>query len=278
MILIGDYNDLKVSKKVDFGYYLSDEFGDEVLLPKGSLNGKSVKEGESLTVFVYRDSKDRLISTLKTPKLTIGNIGYLEVVGQSKIGAFADFGLERDVFIPLKEQTFKLKTGKKYLFYMYLDKTDRLALTAKIDEYLETTEAETFKVSDEVDAIVYDTCSNGTLNVAIDKKYRGLILENEHFEYIYPGEEIKARVKKIYDDGTLGLTTRRKRLDERDVLSEKILQYLRENGGFMAFNDKSSPEDIKKTFNTSKNYFKIALGGLMKQKLIAQDKEGTRLL
>ncbi|SFC56367.1 CvfB family protein [Clostridium uliginosum] len=278
MILIGEYNNLKVSKKVDFGYYLEDEFGEEVLLPNSALNDKSVEEGDKLKVFVYRDSKDRIISTLKTPELTVGNIGHLEVVGQSPIGAFANFGLERDAFIPIKEQAFKLKVGKKYLFYMYLDKTDRLALTTRLDKYLETPEPDKFKVSDEVDAIIYDTCTNGTLNVAIDKKYRGLILGNEHFEYIHPGEEVKVRVKKIYDDGTLGVTTRKKRLDEKDVLTEKILQHLRENGGFMAFNDKSSPEDIKKTFSTSKNYFKIALGGLMRQKLITQDKEGTRLL
>lgn len=278
MILIGEYNDFKVSKKVDFGYYLQNDMGEEVLLPKGSLDNNKIEVGDKVEAFVYRDSKDRIISTLKKPKLTVGKVGYLEVVGQSSIGAFADFGLERDAFVPIKEQIFKLKTGEKYLFYMYLDKTDRIALTTKVDAYLDVVQKEEFNSSDEVDAVVYESGYNGTLKVAINRKYRGIILGNEHFEYLYPGQEIKVRIKRIYEDGVIGVTTRKTRLDERDVLSKKILQHLRANGGFMSFNDKSSPEDIKREFNTSKNYFKIALGGLMKQKIITQDKEGTRLL
>jgi predicted RNA-binding protein (virulence factor B family) len=277
-MIIGEYNKLKVSKKVEFGYYLEDSFGDEVLLPNSAAKGHEIKEGDKLEVFIYRDSKDRLISTLKKPLITVGEIAYLEVVSQNNIGAFVNIGLERDLFVPLREQGFKLKEGKKYLFHMYVDKTDRLAGTTRIDSHLAIAEEGKYKSSDEVNAIVYDTCENGTLNVMVDEKYRGLILANEHFDYIYPGQEILARVKIIYEDGTLGITTRKKRLDERDVLTEKILNYLKENGGFMPFNDKSSSEDIKKEFNTSKNYFKMTLGGLMKQKLITQDKEGTRLL
>jgi len=278
MMIIGEYNKLKVSKKVEFGYYLEDSFGDEVLLPNSAAKGHEIKEGDKLEVFIYRDSKDRLISTLKKPLITVGEIAYLEVVSQNNIGAFVNIGLERDLFVPLREQGFKLKEGKKYLFHMYVDKTDRLAGTTRIDSHLAIAEEGKYKSSDEVNVIVYDTCENGTLNVMVDEKYRGLILANEHFDYIYPGEEIQARVKIIYEDGTIGITTRKKRLDEREVLTEKILKHLKENGGFMSFNDKSSSEDIKKEFNTSKNYFKMTLGGLMKQKLITQDKEGTRLL
>ncbi|WP_297423543.1 S1-like domain-containing RNA-binding protein [Clostridium sp.] len=278
MIIIGEYNKLKVSREVDFGYYLEDNSGDEVLLPNTAAKGHDIKVGDKLEVFIYRDSKDRLISTLKKPLLTVGNIAYLEVVTQNDIGAFVNFGLERDLFVPLKEQAFKLKEGKKYLFYMYVDKTDRLAATTRIHPYLDLAEEGKYKVSDEVEAIVYEINENGTLNVAIDDEYRGLILANEHFDYIYPGQVIKARVKKIYEDGTIGITTRKKRLEARSELSETILKYLKENGGFMPYNDKSSPEDIKREFNTSKNYFKMTLGGLMKEKLITQDKEGTRLL
>jgi predicted RNA-binding protein (virulence factor B family) len=278
MIEVGQYINLKVSKKVEFGYYLEDRFGDEVLLPNSAAKGHEIKEGDELEVFIYRDSKDRLISTLKKPLLTVGKIAYLEVVSQNNIGAFVNFGLERDLFVPLREQSFKLKEGKKYLFYMYVDKTDRLAGTTRIDSYLDLAEEGKYNVSDEVNAIVYDTCENGTLNVAIDGEYRGLILANEHFDYIYPGQEITARVRRIYEDGTIGVTTRKKRLESRSELSEVILKCLKENGGFIPFNDKSSPEEIKKQFNTSKNYFKMTLGGLMKEKLITQDKEGTRLL
>lgn len=266
MISVGQYSKLKVSKKVDFGYYLEDNFGDEVLLPNSAAKGHEIKEGDQLEVFIYRDSKDRMISTLKKPLLTVGEIGYLEVVSQNNIGAFVNFGLERDLFVPLKEQSYKLKEGKKYLFYMYVDKTDRLAATTRIHSYLDIAEEGKYKVSDEVNAIVYEINENATLNVAIDGEYRGLILANEHFEYIYPGQEIKGRVKRIYEDGTIGVTTRKKRLEARSELSETILNYLKANGGFMPYNDKSSPDDIKREFNTSKNYFKMTLGGLMRER------------
>ena len=278
MIILGQYCNLIVSKKVEFGYYLKDKFGDEVLLPNSACKGTAINEGDKIEVFVYRDSKDRMICTLKKPYITTGEVAYLTIVSQTNIGAFADIGLERDLLIPLKEQSFKLKTGEKYLIYMYIDKTDRLAGTTKVDQYLDMAEEGTYKVSDEVSAIVYNTNENGTLNVAVDNKYKGLVLANEHFEYLYPGQVIEGRVKKVYEDGMIGVTTRKKRFDAREEISEKILNMLKENGGFIPFNDKSSPEDIKREFNTSKNYFKMALGGLMKKKLITQDKDGTRLL
>ena len=278
MINIGFYNKLKVGKKVDFGYYLEDSEGDRVLLPNSNAKDKDIKEGETLEVFVYRDSKDRLICTLKKPLITVGELGYLEVVSQSSIGAFVNMGLERDLFVPLREQIYKIKTGKKYLFYMYVDKTNRLAATTNVHDYLDIAEEGKYKVDDDVKVIIYDTAENGTLKVAVDREYIGLILANEHLEYIQPGKEIEARIKRVYEDGILGISTRKKRLEARDELSERIIQYLRENGGYMAYNDKSSPEDIRKEFNTSKNYFKMTLGGLMKANLITQDKEGTKLI
>lgn len=278
MINIGYYNKLKVKKQVDFGYYLQDEKGEDVLLPNSNAKGHNINVGDILEVFVYRDSKDRMISTLKKPLITVGEVAYLEVVSQSPIGAFVNMGLERDLFVPLREQSYKLKTGKKYLFYMYIDKTDRLAATTKVHDYLEIAEEGRYKVDDKIKFIMYGTAENGTLKVAVDRNYIGLVLTNEHFDYIYPGEEMEGRIKRVYEDGILGISTRKKRLDARDELSERILQYLRENGGYMPYNDKSSPEDIKNEFHTSKNYFKMTLGGLMKKKLITQDKEGTKLL
>eukprot|EP00828_Plagiopyla_frontata_P004672 TRINITY_DN11751_c0_g1_i3.p1 TRINITY_DN11751_c0_g1~~TRINITY_DN11751_c0_g1_i3.p1 ORF type:complete len:313 (+),score=42.30 TRINITY_DN11751_c0_g1_i3:67-1005(+) len=173
MINVGYYNKLKVSKKVDFGYYLQDELGNEVLLPNGNAKGEKVEVGDMIDVFIYRDSKDRIISTLKKPIITVGELGYLEVVSQSSIGAFVNIGLERDLFIPLNEQIYKMKTGKKYLFYMYVDKTDRLAGTTKIHDYLDIAEQGKYKVNDDVKVIVYDTAENGTLKVAVDREYIG---------------------------------------------------------------------------------------------------------
>lgn len=280
MINIGNYNILEVKREKDFGYYLGDGGKVDVLLPKSMTEGKNISVGDKLEVFVYRDSKDRPIATFKKPLVKVGEVGYLKVVFQTDFGAFVDFGLDRDIFVPIKEQRFKLHTGSKYLFYVYLDKTDRIAATTEVDDYILNAleEGKEFKVGDEVVAQVYGRTEGGTVHVAIDGMYKGLILPNEYYMDIYPGTEMKLRVKRLYEDGIVGLTPRKTRLNEREKIQEDILKYLKKNGGFMHFNDKSKPEDIKATFNTSKNYFKMALGGLMKEGKIVQEKEGTRLI
>ncbi|MBU5486839.1 DNA-binding protein [Clostridium sp. MSJ-8] len=275
MIYLGEYNELKVDRQVDFGYYLEDEEKNAVLLPKGSLNGNSIEVGEMVEAFIYKDSKDRLIATLKKPYIQVGEVAYLKIVGTSDFGAFADMGLERDIFIPLKEQKFKLVKGKSYLLYAYVDKTGRLAATTYVDSYIDI--GENYNVNDEVYAIAYGRGGDKTIRVAIDGLYQGIILGNEHYEDIYPGDKLKVRVKRLYEDGVIGVTPRKTRFEERDELQEKILDYLKSNGGYMIYNDKSSPEIIREQFKTSKNYFKIALGGLMKAGLIEQSPEGTKL-
>ena len=279
MLRIGEYNKMKVDREKDFGFYLRELDGRaEVLLPKSLLEGNKVSVGDEVEVFIYRDSKDRALATFKKPLATVGDVAYLKVVQQSEFGAFVDFGLDRDIFVPLKEQRYKLHTGKKYLFYIYVDKTGRLAATTEVEPYIEVAEEGTFKVGDEVTAMVFSKTLSGTLNVAINAKYRGLVLPNEYYNEVHPGYEMNLRVKRIYEDGVIGLTPRKTRLNERDELQEKIVAYMRKNGGFMEFNDKSNPEDIKAVFGTSKNYFKMALGGLMKAGKLTQDKEGSRLI
>ena len=279
MLRIGEYNTLTVDREKDFGFYLIDKQSKEdVLLPKSLAEGMGVEVGKEIEVFIYRDSKDRPIATFKKPLATVGEVAYLKVVHQGDFGAFIDFGLDRDIFVPLKEQRYKLHTGKKYLFYIYLDKTGRLAATTDVEGYIEIAAEDTFKVGDEVTAMVFSKTNSGTLNVAIDGKYRGLVLPNEYYDEVHPGHELKLRVKRVYEDGVIGLTPRKTRLNERDEIQEKIVAYMRKNGGFMEFNDKSNPDDIKAVFGTSKNYFKMALGGLMKKGMLAQDKEGSRLL
>ena len=279
MLRIGEYNKMKVDREKDFGFYLRELDGRaEVLLPKSLLEGNKVSVGDEVEVFIYRDSKDRALATFKKPLATVGDVAYLKVVQQSEFGAFVDFGVDRDIFVPLKEQRYKLHTGKKYLFYIYVDKTGRLAATTEVEPYIEVAEEGTFKVGDEVTAMVFSKTLSGTLNVAINAKYRGLVLPNEYYNEVHPGYEMNLRVKRIYEDGVIGLTPRKTRLNERDELQEKIVAYMRKNGGFMEFNDKSNPEDIKAVFGTSKNYFKMALGGLMKAGKLTQDKEGSRLI
>lgn len=279
MVNIGEMNTLQVVRKAEFGYYLDAgkrNTNEDILLPKNSALNKEINIGDEIEVFIYRDSKDRIIATLKQPIAMVGEIALLKIVDRTMIGAFADIGLERDVLIPFKEQEDELIVGKSYLVYLYLDKTERIAGTTRIDRFLEY--SEDYKVGDFVKGIVYGFQTNGSLMVAVEGKYKGVVLSNEVFNEFKLGEEIELRVKKYYDDDKIGLTPRQGKLFERDNLEEKILEYLKEHNGQMPFNDKSSPDEIKKVFASSKNYFKIALGGLMKKKLIQQDEKGTKLL
>ncbi len=278
MIKIGEYNSLKIARKAEFGYFLDAGTGksaDDVLLPNSNTMGKELNVGDEIEVFIYRDSKERLVATLKKPLATVNEVAYLKVVSKTPMGAFVDFGLERDVFVPMKEQKYTLEEGSSYLFYLYVDKTGRIAATTEVDRAL-SSESE-YRVGDEVTGIVYGFQTNGSAMVAVDGKYRGVILRNEYFTDLKPGFEMKLRVKRIYEEGKLGLTPRGKAVDERTQLEEEILKYLGKHGGEMPYNDKSSPEDIRKVFNQSKNYFKNALGGLMKKDLITQDENGTKL-
>jgi len=278
MIKIGDLNNLTVVRRADFGYYLgagTEDTSDDILLPMKSTLGRGLKIDEEVEAFIYRDTSDRLIATLKKPLAKVGDLAYLKVIDMTTIGSFVEIGLERDVLVPFKEENYSLETGKKYLFYIYLDKTGRLAATTFIDQYLYETDS--YEIDDEVEGTVYGIQTNGTLMIAIDDIYRAVILKNENYTSVKPGDRLTVRVQKYYEDGKMDVTARKPRLEERDVVEEQILEYLNKNEGFMTFNDKSSPDDIKRNFQTSKNAFKRALGGLMKSDLIVQDAEGTKL-
>jgi len=278
MIKVGDLNNLTVVRRADFGYYLgagTDNTSDDVLLPMKSTLGKGLKIDDEVEAFIYRDSSDRLIATLKKPLAKVGDLAYLKVVDMTTIGSFVEIGLERDILVPFKEENYKLETGRKYLFYIYLDKTGRLAATTFIDQYLYETDS--YNIDDEVEGTVYGIQTNGTLMIAVDDIYRAVILKNENYASVTPGDRLKVRVQKYYEDGKMDVTARKARLEERDEVEEQIIEYLNKSNGFMSFNDKSSPDDIKRTFKTSKNAFKRALGGLMKSGLIVQDEEGTKL-
>ena len=278
MINIGDFNNLKVVRRAEFGYYLGAETGnssDDILLPMKSTLGRGLSIDEEVEAFIYRDTSDRLIATLKRPLAKVGDLAYLKVADITPIGSFVGIGLERDVLVPFKEENYKLETGRSYLFYIYLDKTGRIAATTFIDKYLHDTNS--FNIDDEVEGTVYGIQTNGTLMIAIEDTYRAVILRKEYYDSVTPGDRLKVRVKKYYEDGKMDVTVRKPRLEERDVVEEQILEYLNKNDGSMPYNDKSSPDDIKKVFKTSKNAFKRALGGLMKSGLVVQDEEGTTL-
>ena len=276
MLRIGEYNTLIVDREKDFGFYLMDKQSrEDVLLPKSLAEGMGVEVGKEVTVFIYRDSKDRPIATFKKPLAIVGDVAYLKVVHQGEFGAFVDFGLDRDIFVPLKEQRYKLHTGKKYLFYIYVDKTGRLAATTDIDQYLTTDH--NYNIGDSVEGIVYGFQTNNSAMVCVDNKYAGVILHNEYFTELNIGDKLTLNVINIYEDDKLGLSPRQSRKEELDILEKSIMNYLEGADGHMRFNDKSTPEELVTVFNTSKKNFKRALGVLMKKDLIYQNENGTYL-
>ncbi len=215
---------------------------------------------------------------MKKPIVTVDNTAVLSVTSVTNFGAFVNFGLERDILVPQREMKFPLETGKEYLFFIYEDKTGRLAASTEVGRYLETPEEDLYKVGDTVSGIIYNKQTNGTLEVAIDDMYPGIVLVNEYFFNANPGDRISGTVKKILEDGRISFTPRKKMIEAKEELSDTILRYLEEHDGFMPYNDKSTPDEIKKKWNSSKNYFKIALGNLMKKGLIRQDEKGTHLV
>ena len=279
MIKIGDFNKLEVKRSTDFGYFLDGKTNnskDDILLHKRLIGKNEVNVGDTVNAFIYIDSEGRKAATLIPPKAKVNEVAYLKVVAHTKIGSFIDIGLQKDILVPFKAKTYDLEKGHRYLFYIYLDKTGRLAATTDIDQYLTTDH--NYNIGDSVEGIVYGFQTNNSAMVCVDNKYAGVILHNEYFTELNIGDKLEdLKVIKIYEDGRLGLTPRKERKAELDTLEIAIMSYMEGNDGFMRFNDKSSPEDIATVFNSSKKNFKRALGVLMKKNLIVQNEEGTFL-
>jgi predicted RNA-binding protein (virulence factor B family) len=277
LVKIGDFNKLTIARKVEFGFFLDGKGGDDVFMHRKFTNYEVLIPGDEVNVFVYKDSKDKLAATLNPPLAKVGEIGYFEVVDATKIGYFINIGLEKDILVPFSAKHYDISVGNKYLFYIYLDKSDRIAATTRIEEYL-TTDSN-YSVGDTVTGVVYGFQTNQSAMVCVDNKYEGVILHNEYFTNLKVGDKLNLKVIKIYEDGKLGLTPRQGREEELNELEVKILNHLNNaSGGFMPYNDKSDPADIASMFNCSKKNFKRALGILMKKGLIEQDSEGTRLI
>ena len=272
-----DFNKLTIARKVEFGFFLDGKGGDDVFMHRKFTNYEVLIPGDEVNVFVYKDSKDKLAATLNPPLAKVGEIGYFEVVDATKIGYFINIGLEKDILVPFSAKHYDISVGNKYLFYIYLDKSDRIAATTRIEEHL-TTDSN-YSVGDTVTGVVYGFQTNQSAMVCVDNKYEGVILHNEYFTNLKVGDKLNLKVIKIYEDGKLGLTPRQGREEELNELEVKILNHLNNaSRGFMPYNDKSDPADIASMFNCSKKNFKRALGILMKKGLIEQDSEGTRLI
>lgn len=260
---LGTKQRLKVVKKVEFGVYLAEYDGDEekVLLPIKQVPSGTAT-GDEIEVFIYKDSKDRLIATTNVPKITLGKVARLDVLEVGKIGAFLDWGLEKDLLLPFKEQTKRVEAGDSILVALYIDKSDRLCATMKLYKYLETTDA--YKKDDSVEGTVYEISDNFGVFVAVDDKYQGLIPKKEVSGHFEPGQHITARVTAVKSDGKIDLSVKEKSYIQMSIDAAKIMEMLKSNGGSIDFNDKAAPELIRERTDMSKNEFKKAVGNLLK--------------
>ena len=261
---LGEYQELYYIKKVDFGIYLAESENSEtrVLLPAKQVP-EDIRPGEKLRVFLYKDSQDRLIATTREPKLTLGEYAPLLVKEVGKIGAFLDWGLEKDLLLPFREQTAKVKKGDEVLVTLYVDKSGRLCATMKVYERLR--QDAPYQKDDQVEGIVYDTSDNFGVFVAVDDCYSALIPKREAFGSLKVGDRIHARVTRVKEDGKLDLAVREKAFIQMDADAQAIIKRMEEYGGRLPFTDKAEPEQIKKEFDMSKNAFKRAVGRLLKE-------------
>lgn len=265
MIEFGKWNTLKVIRSKEFGVYVGEEktpANECILLPRKQVP-EGVKAGATIEVFVYRDSQDRPIATVNQPYITMGEIKKLKVKNVTNIGAFMDWGLEKDILLPYKEQTAKVEEGREYLVRMYTDKSDRLCVTMRLYPHLLPVEG--YEKGEHVTGTVYEFKKGLGAFVAIDDKYLGLIHENELYNKVYVGDEVKARVINVREDGKADLSLRDEAYVQIDQDSLMVYDIIKSYKGVLPFNDKADKELIKKEFGLSKNAFKRAVGRLLKE-------------
>ncbi len=274
MVQIGNFNQLTVLKHVDFGIYLDGGEDGEILLPLRDLP-ENCDVGEILDVFICYDSDDRLIATTQTPLAQVGDFACLEVVSLESIGAFLDWGLPKDLFLPFRERTRPLKVGQTVVVYIYLDNTDRICASMRLDKYVET-EPGTYQEGQAVDLFIAARTDLG-FKAIINGAHWGMIYNNEIFQPLEHGQKISGFIKKLREDGKIDLSLQNLNEKEPQDLANKIMTMLKSENGFLAVNDKTPAEKIYQLFGVSKKKYKIALGGLYKKRLITVDDDGIRL-
>ncbi|MCB0572727.1 MAG: GntR family transcriptional regulator [Phaeodactylibacter sp.] len=277
MIEIGKYNTLRAARRIAHGMVLQDEEGDDVLLPNKYVP-EGLAPGDDIDVFVYTDSNDWPIATTRRPLALVGEIAYLQAKEITPIGAFMDWGLEKDLFVPFSEQSQKMTTGKRYFVYLYLDEqTDRVAASSKLGKYLEK-EATGLEPGQEVQLLIGPESELG-FTAFIDNRYRGLLYKSEYFQELHPGMHIKGYVKTIRPDGKADLSLQQQGyLHAVPLQAEQLLEALKKNGGFLPLTDKSGPEEVASLLKMSKKAFKKAIGALYKQRLVRLEEDGVHLV
>jgi predicted RNA-binding protein (virulence factor B family) len=275
MVTLGKTYTLDVVKSVDFGFYLDAKNLGEVLLPSKHAPS-NLKVGDSLEVFLYLDSEDRPVATTQRPKAQVGEFAYLTVVAVTDVGAFLDWGLDKDVLVPFAEQHRPLEVGHSYLVYLYLDKIHgRITASSKIDHFLNDDKPHNFKPQQAVNLIIANSTDLG-YKAIINHSHWGVLYKDEVHQRLSFGQNKKGFIKRIRPDGKIDLSLQGGK-ETRDKYAKIILIYLNNHNGFAPVHDKTNPQVISKLFGMSKGAFKKAIGGLYKQRIISIEKDGIRL-
>ena len=274
-IELGRFNLLKVVKEVEFGMYLDGGEDGEILLPLRYVP-EGCQPGDELNVFIYLDSEERLVATTLTPLVQVGEFACLEVAWVNEYGAFLNWGLMKDLFVPFREQKMKMQVGRKYVVHAHLDEESyRIVASAKVERYLLKEKPE-YTPEAEVNILIWQKTDLG-FKAIIDNKYSGLLYENEIFSSIETGMEMKAFVKQVREDGKVDLILQKPGFEKVDDFAKTLLDYIKEQGGRIHLNDKSPAEDIYDTFGVSKKTFKKGVGDLYKKRLITLHEDGIAL-
>lgn len=243
----------------------------------GKLAFRELKKGENVRVFIYKDGEERITATMQEPKITLNSIAYLEVKDANNFGAYLDWGLDKDLFVPHREQITKMREGQSYLVYMYLDKeTNRLAASTKLDRFLDNSEI-TVKEKEEVDLWVWQKTDLG-YKVIINETHEGLIYHNEFYRDVHYGDQLTGYIKKIRPDNKIDVTLRPIGYKKVEPNAEHILEHLKHSNGYLDLHDKSNPEEIHNRLEMSKKTFKKAIGHLYKENIIRIEEDGIYLV
>ncbi len=280
MLRLGERQELAIMKEVAFGVYLADPKDGRNAEEKVLLPGKEVPEGaqigDSISVFIYRDSKDRVIATTRQPQLSVGQTAVLKVKEVGRIGAFLEWELEKDLLLPFKEQTRAVKEGEECLVALYIDKSGRLCTTMKVYPYLRV--GSPYQKDDKVTGRVYEVTERYGVYVAVDDCYSALIPKEEPVNDLSAGDQIEARVARVLEDGKLTLSLREKAYIQMNSDALRIMEMMKAQGGRLPFNDKADPQLIRNETGMSKNEFKRAVGNLYKQRLIVIEPGGIKMV
>ena len=275
-IELGKYNQLEVVKTVDFGVYLDGGDDGEILLPTRYVP-EGCKPGDIVNVFIYLDNEERLIATTLQPKVQVGEFACLEVAWVNEYGAFLDWGLMKDLFVPFREQKQKMQKGHRYVVHTHVDEDSyRIMASAKVERYL-SKEMPPYQAGDEVEVMVWQRTDLG-YKVIVENRFGGLVYQKEIFQQLEPGMKLTAYVRQVREDGKIDLALQKDGKQKVDDFSSVLLDYIKEQGGYTSLNDKSAAEDIYEIFGVSKKTFKKAVGDLYKRRLVLLVEDGIRLV